>query len=118
MRKAVFLDKDGTLIEDIPYNIDTALIKLYDRTVEGLSLLKKQGYMLILISNQPGIAKGYFNEADLKNVYDTILTLLKPHHVQLDAFYYCPHFSEGTILSFVKECDCRKPAPGLFFKAA
>jgi D,D-heptose 1,7-bisphosphate phosphatase len=118
MRRAVFLDKDGTLILDIPYNIDTTLIKLYEHTPMGLSLLRSQGYMLILISNQPGIAKGFFEEDDLQNVYDTIQLLLKRHNILLDAFYYCPHYTEGVVSAYVKECGCRKPAPGLLLKAA
>jgi D,D-heptose 1,7-bisphosphate phosphatase len=118
MKKAVFLDKDGTLIEDVPYNVDTTLIKLYQHSVEGLSLLQKYGYMLVLVSNQPGVAKGFFTETDLEKVFDKISLMLKSYNVKLDAFYYCPHFPLGEPGSYIVDCDCRKPAPGLLFRAA
>ena len=110
MNKAIFIDKDGTLIHDVPYNVDPELIRLQDYA-ESLYLLQQQGYLLIIISNQPGIALGRFKEEDLKLVEGKIETLLSESKVTLQGFYYCPHLPGS-------ECDCRKPKPGLLLKAS
>ncbi len=118
MNKAVFLDKDGTLIHNIPYNTDPALIRLVDRTGEGLKLLKKAGYLLIVISNQSGVALGYFPEEDLDDVMTKLREELYTHGVTLDGLYFCPHHPDGTVKEYAVTCDCRKPRPGMILKAA
>ena len=110
MRRAVFLDKDGTLIEDVPYNVDVALITLMPHAVEALKMLQEEGYLLIVISNQPGVALGYFREKELETVSAYLDRLLGAYGIRLHAFYYCPHM-QGT-------CSCRKPLPGLLLHAA
>jgi D-glycero-D-manno-heptose 1,7-bisphosphate phosphatase len=110
MSKAIFIDKDGTLIPDIPYNVDPDKITLENNLVEGLIKLKEEGYLLIIISNQSGVERGYFKEEALVDVKAKIQTLLAMHNLQLDSFYYCPHYAV--------QCDCRKPLPGLILKAA
>jgi D-glycero-D-manno-heptose 1,7-bisphosphate phosphatase len=116
--KAVFLDKDGTLIPDIPYNVNPDLISIQKETIRGLRLLRDAGYLLIVISNQPGIAKGYFTEYDLGEVESRIAALLDRHDLLIDAFYYCPHDPDGLISNYAITCDCRKPLPGLILRAA
>lgn len=118
MNKAIFLDKDGTLIPDIPYNIDPEKIDLCDDAIEGLKLLHDEGYLLMVVSNQSGIACGYFSEADLTPIIDRINGLLNKIGVKLTAFYYCPHHPDGTVPNYNKHCTCRKPQPGLLQKAA
>jgi D-glycero-D-manno-heptose 1,7-bisphosphate phosphatase len=118
MNKAVFLDKDGTLIPDLPYNVNPDLISLQPDVVEGLQLLQELGYLLIIVSNQSGVAKGYFKEEDLQGVLQKIKVLLLSHHITIDGFYYCPHYPGAIIEAYAKICDCRKPAPGLLLKAA
>ena len=110
MRRAVFLDKDGTLIRDIPYNVDVSLITLMPYAVEALRALQDEGYLLIVISNQPGVALGYFKENELQAVFTDMKNLLDSYGIKLHACYYCPHM-EGV-------CNCRKPAPGLLLRAA
>jgi D-glycero-D-manno-heptose 1,7-bisphosphate phosphatase len=110
MNKAIFIDKDGTLIPDIPYNVNPGKITITDHTVEGLQLLKETGYLLVVISNQSGVERGYFKEDALVDVKARIQALLAMHNLALDGFYYCPHY--------VVQCDCRKPLPGLILKAA
>ena len=117
-RKAVFIDKDGTLIPNIPYNIDPERITIEDETIEGLRLLKDEGFLFIVISNQSGIAKGYFKEMDLEQVWNKISALLQRHEISIDAFYYCPHEPNGIVEQYAVECDCRKPLPGMILKAA
>jgi D,D-heptose 1,7-bisphosphate phosphatase len=118
MRRAVFLDKDGTLIKDVPYNIDPAKIYLEPFALEALKLLQDNLYDLFVISNQSGVALGYFSEADLLPVNHTIERLLQANCVSLQGFYYCPHYKNGTVADYAIACDCRKPAPGLLLRAA
>jgi D-glycero-D-manno-heptose 1,7-bisphosphate phosphatase len=118
MTRAVFFDKDGTLIKNVPYNVDPAKICLEPFASEALKLLQNNAYDLYVVSNQSGIALGYFNEADLLPVNYTIEKLLNNNGVHLNAFYYCTHLKNGTVAGYAKDCDCRKPKPGLLLQAA
>src|SRR5687767_8859310 len=118
MKKAVFIDKDGTLIPDLPYNVDTSLITLQEGAVEGLKLLQSAGFLLIIISNQAGVAYGYFKEADVLSVEEKLKELLSPEGVSLDGFFYCPHHPEGKVEAYSIKCSCRKPEAGMILKAA
>lgn len=109
--KAVFIDKDGTLIEDVPYNVDPTRITLQPGAGPALRRLKEAGYKLIVISNQSGVARGFFPLEALAAVNQRIQELLEPYDVKLDDFYYCPHGPEDS-------CDCRKPQSGLILRAA
>ena len=111
MNKAVFIDKDGTLVKDVPYNVKPDLIEFEDDAFESLRKLQKLGYKVIVVSNQPGIALGYFKEEELKKVEERIKDLLEENQVKLDGFYYCPHGENDN-------CNCRKPKPGLILLAA
>jgi len=117
MSKAIFLDKDGTLIPDIPYNVDPDLIELDETTIDAIRVMKEQGYLLIVVSNQSGIAKGFFTEEDLSKVWNKISGVLQKHKLNIDAFYYCPH-EEPALLYHAQPCNCRKPLPGMILKAA
>ena len=117
-QKAIFLDKDGTLIVDVPYNVNPELIVLAEKCLEGLKKLQDNGYLLIVISNQSGVARGYFDNGALKAVEDRLRYLLFSAEINLTDFYYCPHHPDGSIEPFNIDCDCRKPAPGMLFKAA
>lgn len=118
MHKAVFLDKDGTLIFDVPYNVNPALVKLEDNAGVALKMLQEEGYVLIVVSNQSGVAFGYFSERDLLGVNARIMKLLQKEDVRLNGFYYCPHHPGGTVPEYAVFCECRKPAPGMLLKAA
>ena len=118
MNKAVFIDKDGTLIPDIPYNTNPSLITLQENAVTGLRELQEKGYLLIIISNQAGVARGIFEEDALEGVKQKVTSLLADEQIHLDAFYYCPHHPEGKVEAFAVDCDCRKPKPGMLLKAA
>ncbi|MBV9386751.1 MAG: HAD family hydrolase [Chroococcidiopsidaceae cyanobacterium CP_BM_ER_R8_30] len=116
--KAVFLDKDGTLIEDVPYNVDPDRIQLTRGAVEGLQLLDASGYQLIVITNQSGVALGFFPALALVTVETRLRQLLADAGVPLAGFYYCPHHPAGIVREFAKNCSCRKPEPGLLLRAA
>lgn len=118
MNKAIFIDKDGTLIPNLPYNVDTSKITFMDGAIEALQQWKQQGYLIVIISNQAGIARNYFTEEDIDKVKYYLADQLALHGISLDGFYYCPHHPQGTHKTFAIACDCRKPAPGMILRAA
>lgn len=118
MEPAIFIDKDGTLIHDIPYNVDPDLIALEDNCIEGLRMLCESGYKLMVVTNQSGIACGYFSEDDLKVVEEKLRSLLEQSGIKLSGFYFCPHYENGIIHEYAVACYCRKPMPGMILHAA
>lgn len=118
LSRAVFVDKDGTLIEDVPYNCDVERMQLLPGAAEGSRRLRAAGYRVIVVSNQAGVAHGYFPEAALRRVGDRLGRLLADEGVHLDDFYYCPHHPDGVVAEYAVRCLCRKPAPGLLRRAA
>jgi D-glycero-D-manno-heptose 1,7-bisphosphate phosphatase len=118
LSRAVFLDKDGTLIENVPYNVDPEKIRLYPDAALALKRLQDEGYKLFVISNQSGIAYGYFEESALGNVWNEISGELATAGVKIDGYYYCPHHPEGKVDAYKQECECRKPSAGMLVKAA
>jgi D,D-heptose 1,7-bisphosphate phosphatase len=117
-RRAAFVDKDGTLVRNVPYNVDPAFVVLHDGVPEGLRMLQRQGFAPIVISNQPGIARGHFTEQDLEVLERHLVRLLRGHGVVLHGFYWCPHDPAGNVPRYTTRCACRKPMPGLLLQAA
>jgi histidinol-phosphate phosphatase family protein len=115
---AVFLDKDGTLVEDVPYNVDPEKIRLGPGALEAARLLHEAGFRLVVVSNQSGVARGLFAESALQAVEERLRGLLAEAGVPLAGFYYCPHHPQGTVGAYSRVCVCRKPAPGLILRAA
>lgn len=115
---AIFLDKDGTLIEDVPYNVDPGAIALATGAREGLPLLTSLGYRLFVVSNQSGVARGLFRESDLEPVSERLRELALEAGAEIEGFYYCPHLESGTVSAYAARCACRKPEPGLVLRAA
>jgi D-glycero-D-manno-heptose 1,7-bisphosphate phosphatase len=115
--QAIFLDKDGTLLQDVPYNVEPRLMRLAPRAGEALRLLAPV-YRLIVISNQSGVAHGYFAESALAGVANRLEHLLASEGVSLGGFYYCPHHPQGQIAAYRCQCECRKPRPGMLIEAA
>lgn len=118
MKKAVFLDKDGTLIENVHYNADPGKVRLAPFATSALKQLQENGYLLIVITNQSGIALGFFTENDLQRVRAVICEMLEAEGVFLYDFYYCPHLPGAKLPAYATNCSCRKPAPGLLKRAA
>lgn len=118
LRKAVFLDKDGTLIDDVPYNVDPCLIRLAPGARAGLARLREAGYEFVVITNQAGVALGRFPEDALQSVELRLRKLLEDGGISLAGFYYCPHHPQGSVSSYSIPCSCRKPQPGLLQDAA
>ena len=107
MIRALFIDKDGTLVENVPYNVDPARIVLAPGAREAVGAFAAAGYRVLVVSNQPGVALGRFAEQDLRGVEKRLRALLP----RLDGFYWCPHAPQAG-------CGCRKPAAGLLERAA
>jgi histidinol-phosphate phosphatase family protein len=115
---AVFLDKDGTLVENVPYNVDPARIDLCAGALAAVQLLHRCGFALFVVSNQAGVAMGRFPLRALRAVRTRLQTLLAAAGVPLRHMYVCPHHPEGVVPRFSRECDCRKPRPGMLLRAA
>jgi D-glycero-D-manno-heptose 1,7-bisphosphate phosphatase len=118
MHRAVFLDKDGTLITDVPYNVNPSLVKLEKGVLDGLKALQSCGYLLVIVSNQPGISMGLFSESDLEKLIAHMTNLFAENKIDIAGFYYCPHYPANTDVKSIPDCTCRKPAPGLLTRAA
>lgn len=117
-RPAVFLDKDGTLVDNLPYNTNPAHIALCRGAGEALHALAQQGFALIVVSNQQGIARGWLADHDLSRARERIAILLAAYDVRLDGFYWCPHWPWSCKGRLGFACTCRKPAPGMLLRAA
>lgn len=116
--KCVFLDRDGTIIVDKGYTVNKDEFEFIDNVPMALKEFKVRGYLLIVISNQSGIARGYFNVKQVAEFNDHINDkLYELAGVKIDAFYFCPHYEYGIIQPYNKKCHCRKPNPGLIYKA-
>ncbi len=111
MNKAVFLDRDGTIMFDPGYISDPCKVEIFGEVVEALKALKEAGYLLVIITNQSGIGRGYFTHGDLEKVNMRMCSLFEEKGVKFDGIYACPHVDEN-------KCTCRKPQPGLIFRAA
>src|SRR4051812_13755533 len=116
-RKAIFLDKDGTLIPDVPYNVDPSRMRLAPGVGPTLQKLQRLGFLLIVISNQSGVAKGFFSESALQPMFEHLKEMLLAYGVRLESLYYCPHHPEGRVQRYAIECECRKPKAGLITRA-
>lgn len=116
--RAVFLDKDGTLVENVAMNVDPGRIRLAAGAIEALARLRDAGYRFAVVSNQAGVARGMFPESALLAVEATLVQLLAERGIALDGFFYCPHDPAGSVERYRVACDCRKPAPGLVHRAA
>jgi len=116
--KAVFLDRDGTIIEDKMYLADPRAVRILPGAAQGMRILREHGYLLIVVTNQSGVARGYFTTEDLDRVHQRISELLRKEGVGYDGLYYCPHFKDGVVEPYNVDCECRKPKPGLILTAA
>ena len=117
MNKAVFLDRDGTINIDKDYLYKIEDFEFLPGAIEGLKKFQASGYLLIVITNQSGIARGYYTEKDYQIVTDYMLEKLQENGVFLTDVLYCPHHPEAVVDKYKKDCDCRKPKLGLFYKA-
>lgn len=114
-RPAVFFDKDGTLVHDVPHNVDPTLLRLTPGACEAIHCLRDAGFALVVVTNQSGVARGLFPAAALNPIRSELERLLK---ISFDGFKICPHHPRGTVAPYAVACTCRKPRPGLLLAAA
>ncbi len=112
-RRAVFLDRDGTIMVDKDYLHDPEQVELIPQAAEAMKALKEAGFALVIVSNQSGVARGLFTVDDVERVNRRLLSLLHERGVEVDGFYYCPYHSHGTVTEFTAHSPLRKPGPGM-----
>ncbi len=118
LTEAIFLDKDGTLLEDVPYNVDPAQMRFAPGVASGLRRLACLGLPLIVVSNQPGVALGLFPEQALHTVEQQLACMFDSVGARLSGFYYCMHHPLGRVPALTRLCQCRTPAAGMLRRAA
>lgn len=117
MNKAVFLDRDGTLNVEVNYLYRTEDFKFVRGAIEAIKIFHDLGFKVIVITNQAGIARGYYSEKDVVHLHSYIDAELNKENTYIDAYYYCPHHPQGTDGKYAIECECRKPKTGMIKKA-
>jgi D-glycero-D-manno-heptose 1,7-bisphosphate phosphatase len=115
---AVFLDRDGTICEEVGYVNHLDRIRLFPWSAEAIRKLNKAGLPVIVVTNQSGVGRGYFSEDLVKQANVKIAMELASRDARLEAFYYCPHHPTATLEEYRKTCRCRKPATGMMEEAA
>jgi D-glycero-D-manno-heptose 1,7-bisphosphate phosphatase len=117
-RRAVFMDRDGTISEEVGYVNHPSRYRVFPYSAEAVRLLNEAGWLAILVTNQAGVARGYFTEDLIGSVHGVLKGELEKHGAHLDAIYYCAHHPSVGEAPYRFDCDCRKPKPGLSTRAA
>jgi D,D-heptose 1,7-bisphosphate phosphatase len=115
---AVFLDRDGTINEEVGYLDSLDKFKIIPSAYEAIRLINESGMKVVVISNQAGVARGFFTEDFVKITHEHLQTALRQQGATIDNFYYCPHHPMEGIGPYRQVCNCRKPAPGMLLRAA
>lgn len=115
--KAVFLDRDGVINKDYGYVHQVEKFEIYPQVFPALKKLQEAGFKLFVVTNQSGIAVGYYTEEDFHNVNNHMLSVFKKEGIKIEKVYYCPHHPEGVVPELTKKCECRKPESGMIKQA-
>jgi len=115
---AIFLDRDGTINEEVGYLDSPDKLVIFPSAVEAVRLINQSGFKAIVVTNQAGVARGLFGEDLVEKIHAALREALRQKAALIDAFYYCPHHPTEGLPPYRQSCDCRKPAPGLFLQAA
>ena len=118
MKRAVFLDRDGVLIEEVSFLASMHHLALFPWTTDAIRALNRAGLPVVVVTNQSGIARGFFTAAFVDEVHREISARLGAGGARIDAYYYCPHHPDGRVAEYARTCDCRKPGRGLVDRAA
>jgi D-glycero-D-manno-heptose 1,7-bisphosphate phosphatase len=116
--RAVFLDRDGTLVEEAGYLDRLERLVFFPYSIDAVRLLNRGGFAVVIVTNQAGIARGIFKEAFVVEAHRHITERLAAGGARVDGFYYCPHHPEASVEAYRQDCDCRKPRSGMFTRAA
>ena len=117
-RRAVFIDRDGTISEEVGYVNHVSRYRVFPFAAEAVRALNEAGWLAVLVTNQAGVARGYFAEELIGEVHGVLAAELERGGARLDAVYYCPHHPSVGETPYRLDCDCRKPKPGLIRRAA
>jgi D-glycero-D-manno-heptose 1,7-bisphosphate phosphatase len=115
---AVFLDRDGTIIEEVGYLDRLDRIRFFPWTVDAIRVLNQAGFLVVVVTNQAGVARGYFDETLVRDTHAQIDKKVREGGARIDAYYYCPHHPDATVAAYRAACECRKPKPGMIHRAA
>ena len=116
-RRAAFLDRDGTIIEEVGYLDRPERVEFYPWTIDAIRALNRAGLAVVMVTNQSGVARGFFTEAVVDDVHRHMAAMLAEGGAHIDAYYYCPHHPDGKVAGYAQACDCRKPGRGLIDRA-
>jgi D-glycero-D-manno-heptose 1,7-bisphosphate phosphatase len=116
-KRAVFLDRDGTINVEVGYLSRPEDLLLIEGSAHAIRRLNEAGFLVVVVSNQSGVGRGYFNEEAVASVNEAMVGELARFGARLDAIYYCPHYPEAVVEKYRLECDCRKPGPGMVRRA-
>ncbi len=117
MKPAVFFDRDGVLNREVHYLYKIEDFCWMDGAIEAIKHCNRQGWYVFVITNQSGIARGYYTEADVKRLHQWMNEELAKYDAHIDDFFYCPHYTKGTVAEYSIDCDCRKPKIGMIKQA-
>ncbi|MBS1790313.1 MAG: D-glycero-beta-D-manno-heptose 1,7-bisphosphate 7-phosphatase [Acidobacteria bacterium] len=118
LRRAVFLDRDGTVNEEVGYVCDSTQFHLYKFAAEAVQLINEAGWLTVIVTSQAGVARGLFNEEFLSQLHEQMKAELSFAGAEIDAIYYCPHHPTEGEAPYRQVCTCRKPKPGMLNQAA
>lgn len=117
-QSALFLDRDGVLIEEVGYLSSVEQVRVLDGVAEAIARANAQGIPVVVVTNQAGVGRGYFPESRVGEAHAAIDAALAPAGARIDRYYYCPHHPEAALAEYRVSCECRKPAPGMLRQAA
>lgn len=117
MKKYVFLDRDGTVCVEKEYLDDYKKMEFIKGVEDALRIIKNKGYIVIIITNQSGVARGKFSIEEAENQKKYFLNYFLEKGIKIDGYFYCPHHSEGIVKEYAIDCNCRKPKPGLIYSS-
>jgi D-glycero-D-manno-heptose 1,7-bisphosphate phosphatase len=117
LRPAVFFDRDGVLNSDKGYIYRAVDFEWMPGAIEAVRDLNSRGFLVLVVTNQSGVARGYYSEADVAELHGWMNAELAKFEAHIDAFYYCPHLPDGSVEEYRRPCRCRKPLPGLILQA-
>jgi D-glycero-D-manno-heptose 1,7-bisphosphate phosphatase len=118
LKPAVFLDRDGVVIEDTHYIHSIEKVRLIPGSAEAIAALNRAGWPVAIVTNQAGVARGFFSIETLKKIHEHLAELLRGYGAKVDGVYFCPHHTAGELAEYRRDCDCRKPKPGMLLQAA
>src|SRR5687767_3207694 len=118
LRRAIFIDRDGTLSEEVGYVNHLSRFRLFPFAVDAVRLVNRSPFLAVLVTNQAGVARGYFPESMIHEVHAVVAREMEAGGARLDGIYFCPHHPTAGDPPYRQECECRKPRPGLLHRAA